>query len=322
MVWNLIKGGKDDDKNFIKTYGKIKCCIGQGTTCKVYLHENNNGNLFAVKSFVKKNLNDTDEIKSIKREISIHEIVNDDFNVVKLIDSKRTKNNYLIILEFLPISLLNFYLSFKTFISINDRLCYFKQIVKSIDFLQLNNIGHRDLKLDNFGIDLNGNIKLMDFGSSTIGSIGYGIVGSPYYSAPEIHSNLKYDSFKCNLWSLGIILINLFYLSRQKWLVSRYDDKLFNIFKLNPLIENCVLNFNKIDLNDNYFKLQKLNIDKIILNLLTINVDNRMSLNDLINNSYFKNIECCKFGGKINYNHNHKYFIDLVIKKNKTLLLE
>lgn len=74
-------------------------------------------------------------------------------------------------------------------------------------------IAHRDLKPANFVISNISpfTIKLIDFGFSKIDDLMQSFAGTPLYMAPEISSKIIKDSnksynYKCDIWSMGIIL--------------------------------------------------------------------------------------------------------------------
>ena len=299
------KGGQHDDvdgrvnvyRSFpVKKYGKMKKCIGQGISSKVYLYESSDG-VYAVKSFVKKNLKDVDDVKAIEKEVEIHRGVNDGYHVVRLVESFRTRHEqFCVVLEYLPCTLQALYTLYGPMLDQTDRLCYFKQVADGLYYLQKNGIGHRDIKMENCGIDTRGNIKLIDFGSSTLGNVGYGMAGSPSYAAPEIHAQLKYDSFKCDVWSLGILLINLFYVSKQRWKNARHDDKEFVTYKQHPTVNNAVLSFRRIaNDQDPQYVVNKSPVDGLILQLLMVDVNHRIELFGLVHNHpWFQQIDCCR----------------------------
>jgi hypothetical protein len=107
----------------------------------------------------------------------------------------------------------------------NKSLCYFiccellTEIIECVHYLHGRNIIHRDLKPANILITdgINGRfIKLGDFGLSVIhefiGQSHTQDTGTLNYMAPEIITSRKYDS-KADIYSLGIIVENLFFLN-------------------------------------------------------------------------------------------------------------
>lgn len=91
----------------------------------------------------------------------------------------------------------------------------FKQLMDALNHCHSQGICHRDLKPENILLlnkSENSPLKLIDFGLGVI-SQNDNIrfiqkVGSPHYVAPEVLSG-EYD-FKCDIWSAGVILYNLF----------------------------------------------------------------------------------------------------------------
>lgn len=78
---------------------------------------------------------------------------------------------------------------------------------------------HRDIKLENFFVDIDAPsnqparllVKLGDFGCATYVKHKcqcYGKMGTSITMAPEMHLGLKYDC-KVDCWSLGVILFEL-----------------------------------------------------------------------------------------------------------------
>ena len=71
----------------------------------------------------------------------------------------------------------------------------FRQIVEALQYIHLQNIVHRDIKLDNILIDLSNIIKICDFGVSKYVKRGENMLdqcGTPAYIAPEILKNLVF----------------------------------------------------------------------------------------------------------------------------------
>eukprot|EP01100_Stratorugosa_tubuloviscum_P005470 TRINITY_DN2436_c0_g2_i1.p1 TRINITY_DN2436_c0_g2~~TRINITY_DN2436_c0_g2_i1.p1 ORF type:complete len:641 (-),score=291.82 TRINITY_DN2436_c0_g2_i1:134-2056(-) len=96
----------------------------------------------------------------------------------------------------------------------NEQLCsqVCCQILSGLAFLHANSIIHRDLKPDNCLVDLEGVVKLIDFGTATkvlgIKTARRSNVGTPWYTAPEVINSEEY-SYLADIWSLGCSLYEM-----------------------------------------------------------------------------------------------------------------
>lgn len=82
----------------------------------------------------------------------------------------------------------------------------FVQMVSALHYVHQNNVSHRDIKLENFLIDNNNIVKLIDFGLSAKGQIFTQKTGSKTYVAPEILTFYEYNGMIADIWSLGVCL--------------------------------------------------------------------------------------------------------------------
>ncbi|KAF3456783.1 hypothetical protein FNV43_RR01437 [Rhamnella rubrinervis] len=82
------------------------------------------------------------------------------------------------------------------------------QLMEAIAHCHRLGVAHRDIKPDNILFDQRNRIRLADFGSAEIlkeGESMSGIVGTPYYVAPEVLSGRDYSE-KVDVWSAGVVL--------------------------------------------------------------------------------------------------------------------
>ena len=203
---NLNKNFTGNIDNYIigKELGK-----GSFASVKLGIHKQTKKK-YAIKIYPKSNLYDLEKRNSVKNEILNLKQLNHE-NIMKLYEVIDTPKNLYLVLEYINgISLME-YLKNKPEIRIEEPKCkeLFYQIVKAINYCQLKNIYHRDIKLENILIMDEKFVKIIDFGFSVkCANNVYQkfLCGTPNYMPPEIINKNKYIPKYSDLWSLGILL--------------------------------------------------------------------------------------------------------------------
>jgi serum/glucocorticoid-regulated kinase 2 len=89
---------------------------------------------------------------------------------------------------------------------------YFAEILLGIEYLHANNIMYRDLKPENILIDIDGHVRITDFGLSkdkfTKRTRTFSFCGSPEYMSPEMLSQ-EFHTRMVDFYSLGAILYEM-----------------------------------------------------------------------------------------------------------------
>ena len=123
--------------------------------------------------------------------------------------------NYLI-LEYCPKgTLLDYVLLVEKGFSEKFAKLIFKNILNTVEKIHKSQVAHLDLKLENILLDNKYNIKIADFGVSLKQSKEYNInqlkyfTGSDLYNSPQVVNHKKYNGYKNDIFSLGIILFCL-----------------------------------------------------------------------------------------------------------------
>lgn len=89
------------------------------------------------------------------------------------------------------------------------------QILHAVHTLHKAGVAHRNISLENIFMKHDGTIRLGDMGyaiqvADEDAYRGDHIPGKSYYRAPEVYENEKYDEFKADMFSYGIVLLALF----------------------------------------------------------------------------------------------------------------
>ena len=108
----------------------------------------------------------------------------------------------------------------------------FAKILKGVQAIHDAGICHRDLKIQNILVDDFFNPKICDFGFSgdLKGKDGSGLLdvycGTPNYAAPELFLHQPYNGVKIDIFSLGVVLLNLV-TCKAGFIKALEDDKYY-----------------------------------------------------------------------------------------------
>jgi 5'-AMP-activated protein kinase catalytic alpha subunit len=250
--------------------------LGQGTFAKVY-HARNlvTGMNVAIKVVDKEKVLKVGMVDQIKREISVMRLVRHP-NVVELYEVMATKTKIFIVMEYAKGGeLFNKIAKGKLKVDVARR--YFQQLISAVDFCHSRGVYHRDLKPENLLLDENDNLKVSDFGLSTLSEskcqdgLLHTTCGTPAYVAPEVINRKGYEGCKADIWSCGVILFVLL-----AGYLPFHDQNLMEMYRK---IGKGEVKFPK------WFALE---VRRLLSRILDPNLKTRISMAKIMENSWFK----------------------------------
>ena len=191
-----------DDFDLIKV-------IGRGSYAKVFLVEyKKTSKCYAMKVIKKSMVNDDEDIDWVQTEKHVFEQATNHPFLVGLHSCFQTESRLFFVIEYLCGGDLMYHMQRKRKLPEDHARYYAAEIVLALDFLHSKGIIYRDLKLDNVLLDIDGHIKLTDYGMCKEG-LKYGeqtstFCGTPNYIAPEMLRGEAYD-FSVDWWALGVL---------------------------------------------------------------------------------------------------------------------
>ncbi|KAH7564650.1 hypothetical protein JRO89_XS09G0001900 [Xanthoceras sorbifolium] len=272
--YSIVK--KKGARNIV--FGKYEMgrILGQGAFAKVYY-----GNNLATQESVAIKVIKIDQVKKqglteqIKREISVMRLVRHP-NIVEFKEVMATKTKIFFVMEYVRGGEL---FAKITKGRLKEELArnYFQQLISAVDFCHSRGVYHRDLKLENLLLDENENLKVADFGLSSlpdqVGNDGllHTQCGTPAYVAPDVLSRKGYDGAMSDIWSCGVVLFVLLsgYLPFQHENMMKMYSKIFKAeFKFPPWIS--------------------IDAKKLISRVLVADPEKRITVSGIKKNSWFR----------------------------------
>lgn len=243
---------------------ELRTILGVGAYGVVYAAVDIETNFrYAVKALNKIGL-DQRQRQFQQREIQLHHEASNHPNVVSLIKIMDSWDCTYVVLEFCPEGDLFSSITEHGIFLGNDIMAKraFLQILDAVDFCHSLQIYHRDLKPENILVTDGGlTVKLADFGLATRDYLtsDFGC-GSTFYMSPgmskfayhgsrlaliysecyQVSGSPYYSSGPNDVWSLGIILVNLT-CGRNPWKRASLEDSTFRAYINNPKFLRSIL---------------------------------------------------------------------------------
>uniref|UniRef100_A0A671LGF7 Protein kinase C n=1 Tax=Sinocyclocheilus anshuiensis TaxID=1608454 RepID=A0A671LGF7_9TELE len=228
--------------------------LGKGSFGKVFLAElKGTGQFFAVKALKKDVVLMDDDVECTMVERRVLSLAWEHPFLTHLYCTFQTKENLFFVMEYLNGGDLMFHIQACHRFDLPRSTFYAAEIVCGLQFLHSKGIVYRDLKLDNILLDIDGHIKIADFGMCKENMFGETrtctFCGTPDYIAPEILLGQKYGT-SVDWWSFGVLLYEM--LIGQSPFHGHEEEELFQSIRTD---DPCYPRWLSRDANDILVKL-------------------------------------------------------------------
>ncbi|KAG8962322.1 serine/threonine-protein kinase HAL4/sat4 [Tulasnella sp. 425] len=295
--------GGESTASLSQKYGFCdKAPLGKGATSVVRLAhkwDRKEEKLYAVKEFRKRRKNETEKeyIKKLTAEFCISSTLHHP-NVVETVDLVQDEHQaWCEVMEYCPGG--DLYAAIKRGgMSASEVECSFKQILLGVEYLHSQGVAHRDIKPENLFFDAKGQLKIGDYGASTVYRLPWetsvhmstGLCGSEPYIAPEQFNNKPYDARLVDIWACGIVYYCLHF-QELPWRVAQLTDNLFAAYvastqSKNPAEAACPPTIDNLSPRE---------CRPLLRRMLEPRPEKRILIEEIMKDNWVKSIEPVKF---------------------------
>lgn len=194
-----------------RSYSKGKL-LGKGGFARCYeMTDLASSRMYAVKVIPQSRVSKPHQREKITNEIELHKTLQHK-HVVKFSHHFEDQDNIYIFLELCSRKSLAHIWKARHTLTDPEVRYYLRQIISGLKYLHNKGILHRDLKLGNFFVNENMELRLGDFGLAakleTVEQRKKTICGTPNYLAPEV-LNRQGHGTESDVWSLGCVIYTL-----------------------------------------------------------------------------------------------------------------
>jgi protein-serine/threonine kinase len=237
------RSGPNPTATLVEKYGKCQEIIGRGAFGIVRISHKidpNNGHseqLYAVKEFRRRPQESPKKYhKRLTAEFCISSSLRHP-NVIHTLDLLQdAKGDYCEVMEFCAGGDLYTLVLTAVKLEVAEADCYFKQLMRGVEYMHEMGVAHRDLKPENLLLTTNGSLKITDFGNGECFRMAWekeahmtcGLCGSAPYIAPEEYTDKEFDPRAVDVWATGVIYMAM-RTGRHLWRVAKKgEDEFFH----------------------------------------------------------------------------------------------
>ena len=235
------KGGPNATAGLVEKYGKCQEIVGRGAFGIVRISHKPDPSdarkelLYAVKEFRKRPQETSKKYqKRLTSEFCISSSLRHP-NVIHTLDLlEDAKGDFCEVMEYCAGGDLYTLVLAAGTLTVPEADCYFKQLMRGVEYMHEMGVAHRDLKPENLLLTTHGALKITDFGNGECFRMAWekeahmtaGLCGSAPYIAPEEYQGGEFDPRAVDVWATGVIYMAM-RTGRHLWRVARKDEDEF-----------------------------------------------------------------------------------------------
>jgi protein-serine/threonine kinase len=314
-----IKGGPNQSQSLVQKYGKCQEIVGHGAFGIVRVAHKPDSNdpkkerLYAVKEFHKRT---NESAKKYQKRLTSEFCLSSSMqhpNVIRTLDLLQDdKGDYCEVMEYCSGGDLYTLILAAGQLEVAEADCYFKQLMRGVEYMHEMGVAHRDLKPENLLLTSHGALKITDFGNGECFRMAWekeahmtaGLCGSAPYIAPEEYVDKEFDPRAVDVWACGVIYMAM-RTGRHLWrLAQKTEDEFFNRYLEDRKEES---GFRPIEILKRVSDpSSRLNITKankiqrqcrnVIYSVLDPNPVRRLTAHQVLLSEWVKDVKVCKAG--------------------------
>ncbi|MCJ1256633.1 serine/threonine-protein kinase HAL4/sat4 [Lignoscripta atroalba] len=235
------KGGPNATATLVEKYGKCQEIVGRGAFGIVRISHKTDPKdskveqLYAVKEFRRR---PQESPKKYQKRLTSEFCISSSLrhpNVIHTLDLLQdAKGDYCEVMEFCAGGDLYTLVLAAGKLEVAEADCYFKQLMRGVEYMHEMGVAHRDLKPENLLLTTHGTLKITDFGNGECFRMAWekeahmtaGLCGSAPYIAPEEYVDKEFDPRAVDVWATGVIYMAM-RTGRHLWRVAKKDEDEF-----------------------------------------------------------------------------------------------